>query len=69
MSSNDPSGGGRASRAAERPARNTEVREERRPYTPPAIVFREVLEVVASTCSGITAKTDPGSCPFGPIQS
>jgi len=41
----------------------------RRSYEPPRIVFREPLEAIASTCTGITAKTDPGSCPLGPIQS
>ena len=46
-----------------------EVVQQRRPYSAPRILFRETLEVVASTCSSLTAKSDVGSCPLGPVQS
>ncbi len=54
---------------AGRAATGANVKRRNRRYTPPRILFREGLEVVASTCSSGTAKSNPGSCPEGPIQS
>lgn len=41
----------------------------RRPYVPPRILSSETVEVVASTCTGPTAKATPVDCSSGPIQS
>jgi len=41
----------------------------RLPYSPPRILYREGLEMIASTCSAATAKANVGACPLGPIQS
>lgn len=49
--------------AAEQPA-------PRKPYEAPKVVSREVLEAMAAICSpnGV-AKSNPGLCPRGPINS
>jgi hypothetical protein len=47
----------------------TSQAESKKRYEPPAILSREPLEVMAALCSGGTAKTNPGLCPKGPINS
>ena len=42
--------------------------EERRPYSAPKIVSRELLESVAADCS-TTGKANALDCPQGPISS
>jgi len=44
-------------------------RGEKLPYAPPRILYREGLEIIATTCSAATAKANVGACPLGPIQS
>lgn len=47
-----------------------ELREGRRPYSPPRILSREPLESVAAVCApSPPAKSNPGFCPQGPISS
>ena len=41
----------------------------KRRYSPPRILYREGLEIIAATCSAATAKANVGACPLGPIQS
>jgi hypothetical protein len=42
----------------------------RRPYERPQILSREPLEAVAAVCSPAPpAKSNPGTCPSGPISS
>jgi len=41
---------------------------KRKPYTPPRILLREPLEVVAGICSS-RGKRSPLTCPRGPISS
>lgn len=48
--------------AAERPPR--------KPYEAPKVVSREVLEAMAAICApSPPAKSNPGLCPRGPINS
>jgi hypothetical protein len=47
-----------------------EVPKSRKPYAAPAILSREPLEVMAAICSPHPpAKSNPGLCPSGPINS
>ncbi len=44
--------------------------DSRRPYVRPAVVVREPLEAVATSCEPIgLAKGDAATCPFGPLSS
>jgi len=38
-------------------------------YQAPAILYREYIEAMASTCTGGTAKSGFDTCPIGPISS
>ncbi len=40
----------------------------KKPYAPPAVVYREQLEAVASVCGGV-GKASLAVCPTGPINS
>lgn len=43
---------------------------KRKPYAPPRILSREPLEAMAALCSPTPpAKSNPGLCPRGPINS
>jgi hypothetical protein len=44
-----------------------ESRRSRPPYAPPAITFHQPLELFAAVCS--PGKSDPITCPAGPISS
>ncbi len=49
-------------------ARQRGDKQEKRPYAPPRILSRELLEAIAGTCSG-GGKENTGRCPNGPIAS
>ncbi len=49
-------------------ARRRDVKQEKKPYSPPRVLSRERLEAIAGTCTG-TGKTNLAQCPAGPIAS
>lgn len=47
-----------------------EAKKKRKPYEAPRIVSREPLEAMAALCAPHPpAKSNPGLCPRGPINS
>ena len=45
-------------------------RPKKKPYQPPAILYREPLEAMAAVCAPAPpSKSNPGLCPSGPISS
>lgn len=48
----------------------SEPAKKRKPYTPPRILSREPIEAMAAVCAPTPpAKSNPGLCPRGPINS
>jgi hypothetical protein len=46
------------------------AKPKRKPYAPPRILSREPLEAMAAICAPRPpAKSNPGLCPRGPINS
>ena len=46
------------------------MKPKKKPYVPPAVIYREPLEAVAAVCAPAPpAKGNPGACPSGPISS